>query len=261
MASAVILGAGNVATNLAPALLKAGIDILQIYSRTETSASVLAAKVNAVFCTDPDKINDSAHYYFYALKDSAIAEVLNYTGKFKGIHVHTAGSVGLEVFEGKAEQYGILYPLQTFSKEKETDFSKVPLFIEGKNRDTEALLMTIAQSLSEKTYYANSAQRAQLHLAAVFACNFSNLLYDIASEIVDDTIGGFDVLKPLISETAEKVQILSPRKAQTGPATRYDTEIIDKHIAMLAQQPEFAGLYEQMSKMIYQRRISSDEKI
>ncbi|MDD2996776.1 MAG: DUF2520 domain-containing protein [Paludibacter sp.] len=255
MASAVILGAGNVATHLAPALLKAGIDILQIYSRTETSASVLAAKVNAVFCTDPDKINDSAHYYFYALKDSAIAEVLNYTGKFKGIHVHTAGSVGLEVFEGKAEQYGILYPLQTFSKEKETDFSQVPLFIEGKNEDTSTLLKTIADKLSTKTYFANSEQRARLHLAAVFACNFSNLLYDIASEIVNEEQGGFEVLKPLISETAEKVQNLSPRKAQTGPATRYDTEIIDKHIAMLSQQPELADLYEKLSKMIYQRRI------
>lgn len=255
MTSAVILGAGNVATHLAPALVKSGINILQVYSRTENSASLLASKVNAAFCTDPNKIIESAHYYFYALKDSAIAELLNYTGKFKGIHIHTAGSVGLEVFEGKADKYGIIYPLQTFSKERETDFSKVPLFIEGENKDISALLMTIADKLSTKTYFANSEQRARLHLAAVFACNFSNLLYDIASEIVNEEQGGFEVLKPLIIETAEKVQTISPRKAQTGPATRYDTEIIDKHIAMLIEQPELADLYEKMSKMIYQRSI------
>ena len=255
MTSAVILGAGNVATHLAPALLKAGIDILQVYSRTESSASVLAAKVGAAFCTDPNEIIESAHYYFYALKDSAIAELLNYTGKFKGIHIHTAGSVGVEIFDGKAQNYGIIYPLQTFSKERKTDFSQVPLFIEGKNEDTSTLLKTIADKLSTKTYFANSEQRARLHLAAVFACNFSNLLYDIASEIVNEEQGGFEVLKPLISETAEKVQTLSPRKAQTGPATRYDTEIIDKHIAMLSQQPELADLYEKLSKMIYQRSI------
>lgn len=255
MASAVILGAGNVATHLAPAILKAGIDILQVYSRTESSASVLAAKTGAEFCTDPNKITESAQYYFYALKDSAIAELLNYTGKFKGIHIHTAGSVGVEIFESKAQNYGIIYPLQTFSKERKTDFSKVPLFIEGKDEDTAILLKTIADKLSTRTYFANSEQRARLHLAAVFACNFSNLLYDIASEIVNEEQGGFEVLKPLISETAEKVQTLSPRKAQTGPATRYDTEIIDKHIAMLSQQPELADLYEKLSKMIYQRRI------
>lgn len=255
MASAVIIGAGNVATHLAPALVKAGINILQVYSRTESSASALASKVGVAYCTNPNEIIESAQYYFYALKDSAIAELLNYTGKFKGIHIHTAGSVEVEIFEGKAENYGIIYPLQTLSKERETDFSKVPLFIEGKNENTSALLKTIADKLSTKTYFANSEQRARLHLAAVFACNFSNLLYNIASKIVDEQQGGFEVLKPLILETAQKVQTLSPQKAQTGPATRYDTEIIDKHIQMLGYDKDLADLYEKMSKMIYQRSI------
>ena len=255
MTSAVIIGAGNVATHLAPALIKAGIEILQVYSRTESSAIVLASKVNAKHCTNPEEIEKNANYYFYAVKDSAIAEIIRHTGKFQGIHIHTAGSVGIEVFEGKANHYGIIYPLQTFSKERETDFAKVPLFVEGNDADTRKLLMTLAEKLSEKTYFANSSQRARLHLAAVFACNFSNLLYDIASEIVSEEQGGFEELKPLIRETAEKVQTLSPRKAQTGPATRYDTVIIDKHLEMLSQQPELADLYEKMSKMIFQRSI------
>lgn len=247
----VFIGAGNLATHLAIAFKNNGIEIIQVYSRTETSAKQLADQIGCNFCTDTNQILADAELYVYAIKDSELERITSLTGHFNGIHVHTAGSVDINIFENKAKKYGVFYPLQTFSKKKSLNFRQIPIFIEASTPEVEQQLITIAKNISQKTYSINSLQRAQLHLSAVFACNFSNLMYSIAADVVEDAKLPFDVLQPLIAETADKINFLTPRQAQTGPAVRYDNVIINKHIKMLSDKPEMADLYKKLSNIIF----------
>jgi predicted short-subunit dehydrogenase-like oxidoreductase (DUF2520 family) len=247
----VFIGAGNLATHLAIAFKNNGIEIIQVFSRTETSAKQLADQIGCNFCTETNQILADAELYVYAIKDSELERITSLTGHFNGIHVHTAGSVDINIFENKAKKYGVFYPLQTFSKKKSLNFSQIPIFIEASTPEVEQQLITIAKNISQKTYSINSLQRAQLHLSAVFACNFSNLMYSIAADVVEDAKLPFDVLQPLITETADKINFLTPRQAQTGPAVRYDNVIIQKHIKMLSDKHEMADLYEKLSNIIF----------
>ena len=247
----VFIGAGNLATHLAIAFKNNGIEIIQVFSRTETSAKQLADQIGCNFCTETNQILADAELYVYAIKDSELERIASLTGHFNGIHVHTAGSVDINIFENKAKKYGVFYPLQTFSKKKSLNFSQIPIFIEASTPKVEQQLITIAKNISQKTYSINSLQRAQLHLSAVFACNFSNLMYSIAADVVEDAKLPFDVLQPLIAETADKINFLTPRQAQTGPAVRYDNVIINKHIKMLSDKPEMADLYKKLSNIIF----------
>lgn len=249
----VLLGAGNLATHLALALKAKNINIIQIYSQTNLSAQILAKQIDCAYTHSLDEIDPKADLYIYVLKDSALAEVITKTGQFRGIHAHTAGSIQLSVFEGKASKYAVFYPLQTFSKTKPLVFSDIPIFIEASSTAIENTLIELSESLGCKYHIINSTQRSQLHLAAVFACNFSNLMYGLAADIVENANLNFDVLKPLIQETASKINYLSPLEAQTGPATRFDIEIIDKHKKQIAHQPELTDIYDKLSKLIYMR--------
>lgn len=250
---AIFIGSGNLATQLATALKEKGITISQIYSRTSSNAAALADKLGASFTSDPSEIDEDADIYFYALKDNSLASFLKETHLPDAMHVHTSGSVSLSVFRDSTMHYGVFYPLQTFSKNKSVDFSKIPICIEASNSDMQEELLGLAHLLTDKTYIINSDQRKILHLAAVFACNFSNYMYDIASEILSDVGFGFDILKPLIEETANKVQTLNPYDAQTGPAVRYDKNVIDKHLTMLKRYPNYKKVYKELSKAIYER--------
>ncbi|MDD4198958.1 MAG: DUF2520 domain-containing protein [Paludibacter sp.] len=246
----VFIGAGNLATHLSRALQQAGEQIVQVYSRTMTSASELATLLNVPYTTNLDEIITDADVYFYAVSDDALESLVQLPLASNAIHVHTAGSVSMDVFIGKKSNYGVFYPLQTFSKTKQVDFKTIPLFIEASSPEVEAELFKIAHKVSEQVYRTNSEQRLKLHVSAVFASNFVNHLYQIASDVVKSANLPFEVLKPLILETAEKVMFLSPEQAQTGPAKRNDQGVINKHLETLDEHPALKKLYQDLSNMI-----------
>ena len=251
----VFIGAGNLATNLAKALYRKGFRIVQVYSRTEESARELAQKVEAEYTTDLAEVNPYAKLYIVSLKDSAFAELLQgiVEGKREeALMVHTAGSIPMNIWEGHAERYGVFYPMQTFSKQREVDFREVPFFIEAKRPEDAELLKAVAGTLSDKVYEADSEQRRSLHLAAVFTCNFTNHMYALAAELLEKYHLPFDVMLPLIDETARKVHELAPRDAQTGPAVRYDENVMNKHLSMLADSQALQEIYKLMSKSIHE---------
>lgn len=250
----VCIGAGNLATNLAKALYYKGFRIVQVYSRTEESARALAEKVEAGYTTDLNELSKEARLYIVALKDAALVELLPQIteGKKNVLLVHTAGSIPMNVWEGYAERYGVFYPMQTFSKQREVDFQDIPFFIEARTPEDVELLKAIANTISDKVYEATSEQRKSLHLAAVFTCNFTNHMYALAAGLLEKNNLPFDVMLPLIDETARKVHELAPSEAQTGPAVRYDLNVINNHLSMLADTPALQEIYKLMSKSIHE---------
>lgn len=251
--SVIFIGAGNLATNLAKALYWKGFRIVQIYSRTEESAQSLAQIVEAEYTTDLSAVTEDAQLYIVSLKDTALVELLPklVAGKKNALWVHTAGSIPMTVWEGYAERFGVFYPMQTFSKQREVDFRGIPIFVESNSEEDTQFLKDIASALSEKVYEATSDQRKSLHLAAVFTCNFTNHMYALAAELLKKYQLPFEVMLPLIDETARKVHELEPRAAQTGPAIRYDENVIDGHLQMLANEPEMQELYRLISQSIH----------
>lgn len=250
----VFIGAGNLATNLAKALYQKGFRIVQVYSRTEESARTLANKVEADFTTELTDISNDARLYIVSLKDSAFMELLPQivSGNSESLFVHTAGSIPMSVWEGYAKRYGVFYPMQTFSKQKDVDFSEIPFFIESGTSEDTKLLKAIAATLSDRVYEANSEQRKSLHLSAVFICNFTNHMYALAAELLEKYNLPFDVMLPLIDETARKVHELNPLEAQTGPAVRYDEIVINNHLLMLGDTPALQEIYKLISKSIHE---------
>lgn len=247
----VFIGAGNLATHLALALIKAEYTILQVYSRTQVSADSLAKRVGAESCCNYADIRREADLYIFALSDKALPIALESLKLKNKLLVHTAGSLPLSVFENYSSTYGVFYPLQTFSKAREIDFSKIPICIEANNLDLESQLIEIGKKVSNSVQLLSSKQRKQLHMAAVFTCNFTNHMYHIGQELLADEGVGFDLLKPLILETAEKVQELSAKEAQTGPAVRFDEDVIKAHEESLNMHPDFQKLYRFVSESIY----------
>lgn len=247
----VILGAGNVGTHLAWALKENGHDIVQIYSRTQLSAQELALQLDTDFCTSPVLLKE-ADLYIYALSDNALENVIQQVKITKGLHIHTAGSVSINIFGDKFQNYGVFYPLQTFSKAIEVDFGKVPIFVEGNSDENASKLFSLANKLTNNAFKVNSAQRIQVHIAAVFACNFSNFFYSIASDILKKQAIPFDILKPLILETATKIEKLQPYDAQTGPARRNDSITMAKQLEMITD-PQLKKIYVELSNLIAER--------
>lgn len=230
----VIVGAGNVATHLGKAIKNAGFQILQIVSRTENSARALGTLLGVPFTSSEGELNKEADLYIVSVKDDAITEALRtFTPPTDALIVHTAGSVSMEILKDFSSNIGIFYPLQTFSKAKDVDFSQIPLYIEANNKDKENELLLFASTFSTRAKLVNSENRAKVHLAAVFACNFTNNLYSIASEILEKAGLTFEDMIPLITETTEKIKSIPPRKAQTGPAIRRDSKVIEKQLNAL----------------------------
>lgn len=249
----VLVGAGNLATNLGKALKRAGYDLLQVYSHTEASARALAGVLDTECTTSLSRLNKDADLYMVSLKDSVlpgrIPEIT--AGCEHALFVHTSGSIPMEIWKDNAIRYGVFYPLQTFSKQREISFEKVPLLLEAVDQTCYSQLESVAIKLSGSVFPVNSEQRKYLHLSAVFTCNFVNRMYAIGQQISEEHGLPFDLLLPLIDETARKVHELPPAQAQTGPAVRYDRNIISKHLELLAEHPDFRELYEQISKNIY----------
>jgi len=252
----VFIGSGNLATHLSLAMKGAGVEVVQVYSQTESHASLLANKLSCSYTTKPESIVVDADIYIFSVKDSALLDLIHKIPQNKGLWLHTAGSVPMGVFEGYNDRYGVLYPLQTFSKNRDIDFSIVPVFIESNSAGDEAYLSSFASKLTRQVIPLSSEKRKHLHLAAVWACNFTNHMYLMASKILQEQSLSEAFLLPLIDETAAKVHQLSAREAQTGPAIRYDENIIEKHIELLSD-PNMKELYRLISRNIYKE--SSNE--
>jgi predicted short-subunit dehydrogenase-like oxidoreductase (DUF2520 family) len=241
-----LLGSGNVAQHLIKAFTKSEtIEIVQVYSRK---------KENLASLIDFDKIvNDfeelkEADLYIIAVSDKAIAEVSRQLPFQNRIVVHTSGAASLDVLDVKNRK-GVFYPLQTFSKSKEIDFSTVPMCLEAENTFDFKVLETAAKSISNVVHAINSDQRKALHVAAVFVNNFTNHLYQIGHEICEEHQVPFEILKPLIQETAEKINTLDPIDAQTGPAKRNDSTTIDAHLDYLSNENQ-KNIYKILTQSI-----------
>ena len=240
----VLIGQGNVATNLHHAFALKGLRTQMVSSR-EGLDSLPAADV-----------------YIYAVRDEALPQVVQRVVEESqkpakqylrtALHLHTSGTMPISVFGDTLPHAGVMYFFQTFSKAKLIDdFSQIPVFVEGKQIDDLSAIFTLAQTLTPRVYEASQHDRERLHVAGVFANNFTNHMYAIAADILKDTHIPFQVLLPLIDQTAEKVHHLSPHDAQTGPAKRRDEQVMNHHLALL-KTPDQQQLYTLLSKMIIQ---------
>lgn len=248
----VLIGAGKLATQFSITAQKKGNSIVQVFSRTKKSAETLAKKLNTEYTTEAEQIVLGADLYFVAFSDSAFELVLPKI-KFKNnFVVHCSGSMPLSALSSYSENIGVFYPLQTFSSESEVDFSELPIFIEANSRYNIKILNDFALQFSPNVVFLNSEKRKILHISAVFANNFVNHFYTVANELLKLIDLPFEVLKPLIKETAEKVKFLPPNFAQTGPAVRFDENIINSHLNELEGIKDFKELYETVSKSINQ---------
>lgn len=246
----VIIGSGNVATHMGLAIKKAGHTVLQVYSPNKNNATSLAKKLAAEAIDDLSKIDISAAIFIIAVKDDAIKKVAQALTLKDNIVIHTSGSTEMDVLKNTSGNYGVIYPLQTFSKKSLLNFTNVPLFIEANNNKVATALKSFANSLSKKVYTANSVKRQYIHLAAVFACNFTNHMYSCAEIIAAEQNIPFDTFTPLIEETAKKIRTNSPLKSQTGPAIRSDKKTMKFQEKLLKDKPELKKLYKLISKNI-----------
>lgn len=255
----IMIGAGRVATHLGKAFLEAGHDIVQVFSRTPQSASDLARKLNARATTVVEEVLPEADLYVFSVSDAALPTLAErICSRCKGTFVHTAGSMPLDLFPPSAVHHGVLYPMQTFTKTREVDFSEIPCFIEASDQETLSLLQSLSGSISRHVYRLSSEDRRFLHLAAVFACNFANHCYAIASDVLARCGLPFNIMLPLIRETAEKAGRMEPREAQTGPAVRYDENVMQAQKSLLDNNPMWKQIYELMSQDIHNMANDND---
>lgn len=246
------IGAGNVATHLSTELKKCGHEVVQVYSRTEESAKQLTDRLNTDFTISTKSIIKTADIYIVALKDSVVDQVLSQIDFNDKLLVHCSGSMPMNVLRKYTKNYGVFYPLQTFSKKRDVDFKTIPIFVEANSDDNQLKLEELANEISNSVTVLDSEKRKSLHIAAVFACNFTNHCYAMAAKYLESKELPFDILRPLIAETANKVQHLHPKEAQTGPAIRFDENIINAHLEDLKEMPDLQELYNSISKSIFE---------
>ena len=245
MNSIVIFGAGNVATHLYKSLEHSeNFQVIQVYNRTKENLSFFEGKVDTI-----SNLNDlkQANIYILALKDDIIASIANSLPYKNALTLHTSGATSIEALVN-LKRRGVFYPLQTFSKNKEVDFSKVPICIEANHKEDEDLLEKLGLEISKNVYRIDSSQRKHLHVAAVFVSNFVNYMYTVGENICIKNQIPFEILHPLILETAEKATKIGPMQSQTGPAKRNDTEVINKHQNLIFTQQQ--EIYKIITKSI-----------
>lgn len=250
-----IIGAGRVAYHLAR-VLSVQHEIVQIYSRTLEKAQQLADQFQAQAIEKLEQLDNRVDLVIIAVSDQSIAMVIEQIHPYlsNNLIVHTSGSTHLDVLKQIHTRAGVFYPLQTFSLEREINWENTPLFIEAHDQEDQNILQNLANSLSSRVYLYSSEQRLSLHLAAVFACNFSNYCYHMAKQVVDAQQVDFSLLYPLILETANKATQNDPRQMQTGSAMRGDQNILNMHQSMLeqSQRSDLAEVYALMSQQILQ---------
>lgn len=252
----VILGAGNVATHLAINLSRQA-HISQIYNHNIKGAQELATQVGAEAIDNLRALDPHAGLYIISVKDDAIATIAEYMKGFGGLWAHTSGSVPMSALSPISDTYGVFYPMQTFSKYVGVDMAKVPIFIEGSSENVTEHLKEYASLISSKVYEADSERRARLHIAAVFACNFTNRLWDISANLLKKIGLEFDTMQPLVEAMLTKACAVTPHEGQTGPARRKDMKIIKKHLEML--EGEDKELYSILSDSIIKQYYPDEQ--
>lgn len=246
----VLIGSGNVAFHLAKAFSEAQIPISQIFGRNTTELQKISEQFSIPFSTET--LAD-ADLYIISVSDSSITEVSSLIKNKNVLVAHTSGSVSREALSGNYRK-SVFYPLQTFSKSKNLDYSKIPFFIDAENENDEEILKNLASKISKNVMFANDEKRKYIHLTAVFACNFVNHLYARAKEISDSQGIPFDYFLPLIDETTQKIHELEPKLAQTGPAVRGDNRILELHEQLIADEEKlkiYKTLNESIKKMYH----------
>jgi predicted short-subunit dehydrogenase-like oxidoreductase (DUF2520 family) len=253
----VLIAAGNVATHLGKALKDAGHNILQVYSRSEPSAKQLAKKLRSDFTSKPSEINPKADIYLIAVSDNSIKDVVHTlannnleSSKRKPIFIHTSGSIPINVFKKKFSHYGVVYPPYPFTKAKSASLKNIAITVEASDVETLKKLKRLCSSVAKDVVELNSEQRKTLHLAAVFANNFTNHFLVLAERILNKKNMSLDILRPLILESARRIQDSPPEMMQTGPARRGDTATLEEHLLLLKDNPRLQQLYRLISESI-----------
>ncbi|WDT68621.1 Rossmann-like and DUF2520 domain-containing protein [Cloacibacterium sp. TD35] len=241
----VLIGSGNVAFHLAKAFTEAKIPISQIFGRNTTELQKISEQFSIPFSTETLV---TADLYIISVSDSSIAEVSSLIKNENVLVTHTSGSVSREALSGNFRK-SVFYPLQTFSKSKNLDYSKIPFFIDAENKNDKEILKNLASKISKNVMLANDEKRKYIHLTAVFACNFVNHLYTRAKEISDSQGIPFDYFLPLIDETTQKIHELEPKLAQTGPAIRNDEKVLKLHESLLTDE-EKLKIYKTLNESI-----------
>lgn len=235
-----IIGRGNVATHLYKALRNVS-DVMIINPH------------------EPNSGRSECNICIICVSDNVIENIASQLVDHNAIIVHTSGSIPMSVLARDNGSYGVFYPLQTFTKGSELNYTEIPFFIEASDSQTRDTLRKVASTISNRIYDADSEARKRLHLASVFACNYVNHMFYIADEILKKSSFDINVLLPLINQTIDKVTHISPYEAQTGPARRDDSKVIDNHIKMLSDKPKLANIYSSIADSI-REVYSSDRK-
>lgn len=253
MLSIVILGTGNIAKHLVGALSKVKeVRLAQVVGRNQEQ--LLWFSGFSPISTDFESVM-KADVYLIAVKDDAIIEVSKYLSNKKGIVAHVSGATPMD--DIPHENRAVFYPLQSFTEGRPLNFKTIPFCIEAHREESAEILKGLARHLSDHVYDIDTHQRKKLHLAAMFASNFSNYLYGVGEKLCNEEGLPFDLLKPLILETAEKIQVMSPKEAQTGPARRGDIKTMQAHLALLGdeEQKEIYSLLSEAIKKVYEEKL------
>lgn len=247
------IGSGNLAWHLAPALDNAGFVIKEVYSRNHRHAEALTGRLyQAEVKASLDFSTSDSSVFIVAVNDDSISDIAReIILPDDAVLAHTSGSVPLNDLQFAATaNIGVFYPLQTFSKSKKVDFKQTPIFIESNNDETKRTLLSLAKAISNNVKVISSEERKALHVAAVFASNFTNHMLMLSQKIMEQNSLEFDWLKPLIIETINKSMQVGPEAAQTGPASRGDIETLEKHMAFLQNDPDLSEVYQIISQHI-----------
>ena len=247
-----IVGYGNLGFHLLNHLQTAGHSITQIFTRDKSKYQLSGNTTE--FISDLKLLNSDADVYLLSVKDDALIEVASQITLDKKIVAHCSASVEMEVLQHCTENFGVFYPLQSFTRNVAIDFTHIPILIEGVNEKAITVLKEIASSLSEEVLQVNQQQRLAVHVAAVFANNFSNHLFSVAEEILNKENISYKILLPLIEETVRKVKEHSPSQIQTGPAIREDEKTIAKHLDYLSSNEELKKLYALLTEKIKSKK-------
>lgn len=257
----VLIGAGNVAHHIASSFAKnAEVKLVQVFNhRLTKQAKDFAGSIKAPIVSAYNKLEKHADVYILCVKDSALPEVAGELAalKLQGIVLHTSGSVSIDVLKQASPKTGVYYPLQTFSKNSPVDWKRTPLLVEANSAATLKQITKLANSVSGTVKAVDSETRLKLHLAAVFACNFTNALYAAAFDYVSENLGPKDaeLLWPIMLSSFNKVIYNSqPKQAQTGPAMRNDQTVMDKHLVLLKNDKQLGAVYKLLSELILRQQ-------
>lgn len=249
----VIIGTGNAATVFGRLFQKKGHNVVQVYGRDILKAEILAEELKATPTSVLSTLSKNADLYLIAVADKAVAEVAMQLDINDHLVVHTTASLSKHVLKEASKNYGVLYPLQSLRKEMSLD-TPIPLLVDGNKEEVTVQIEQIAAALSSTVIKANDQTRVKMHVAAVFACNFTNYMYLQSAAFCEKEGLDFSLLQPLIEETATRLRAFHPSEVFTGPAVRGDMETINKHLSLLEAYPDLHSIYDEITNKIKGRK-------